>query len=74
MQKIKDVELVECKWTDWKTYFRTPCEVYTRVMWYIRPFSWYNEGKKSEFASRAYFSEDKINNSDFIRKYSTQNA
>lgn len=32
MQKIKDVELVECKWTDWKTYFRTPCEVYTRVM------------------------------------------
>jgi len=70
----KQIETVEVMWSDWKTYQRTPCEVYTRVMGYIRPFSWYNEGKKSEFASRVYFSEDKINNSDFIRKYSTQNA
>ena len=70
----KKIETVEVMWSDWKTYQRTPCEVYTRVMGYIRPFSWYNEGKKSEFASRKYFTEDKINNSDFIRKYSTQDA
>ena len=70
----KQIETVEVMWSDWKTYQRTPCEVYTRVMGYIRPFSWYNEGKKSEFASRKYFTEDKIDNSDFIRKYSTQDA
>ena len=48
---------------------RTPCEVYTRVMWYLRPVSNYNIGKKSEFYSRKYFEEEKVNNSDFIRKY-----
>lgn len=49
---------------------RTPCEVYTRVMWYLRPVSNYNIGKKSEFYSRKYFEEERVNNSDFIRKYS----
>lgn len=48
---------------------RTPCEVYTRVMGYIRPVSGYNLWKKSEFFWRKYFEESKIDNSDFIRKY-----
>ena len=48
---------------------RTPCEVYSRCMGYIRPVSNYNLGKKSEFYSRKYFDE-KIDNSNFIRKYS----
>lgn len=48
---------------------RTPCEVYTRVMWYIRPVSNYNQGKKSEFYSRKYFEEKKVDNSDFVRKF-----
>ena len=52
------------------TKTRTPCEVYTRVMWYIRPVSNYNPWKKSEFYSRKYFEENKVDNSDFIRKYS----
>ena len=52
---------------------RTPCEVYTRVMGYIRPVSNYNEGKKSEFYGRKYFEEHKVDNSDFIRKYGTTN-
>ena len=52
---------------------RTPCEVFTRVMWYIRPVSWYNIWKKSEFFGRKYFDENKIDNSDFIRKYSNKN-
>ena len=49
---------------------RTPCEVYTRVMGYLRPVSAYNTGKKSEFYSRKYFDEKKIDNSAFISKYS----
>ncbi len=39
-------------------------------MWYIRPVSNYNPWKKSEFYSRKYFEENKVDNSDFIRKYS----
>lgn len=38
---------------------RQPCEVWTRVMGYLRPFSEFNVGKKSEFRSRVYFSEAK---------------
>ena len=48
---------------------RTPCTVWTRVMGYIRPVSWYNPGKKSEFYSRQYFEESKVDNSDFLKKY-----
>lgn len=48
---------------------RTPCEVFSRCMGYIRPVSNYNIGKKSEFYSRKYFEEDKINNSEFIKKF-----
>lgn len=50
---------------------RTPCEVYTRVMGYIRPVSGYNPGKRSEFYGRKYFEESKVDNSEFIRKFST---
>ena len=50
---------------------RTPCQVYTRVMWYLRPVSHYNIWKKSEFYSRKYFDVWKtIDNSEFIKKYS----
>lgn len=52
---------------------RTPCEIYTRVMWYLRPVSQYNIWKKSEFYSRKYFGENKIDNSDFVRKYFNPN-
>ena len=48
---------------------RTPCQIYTRVMGYIRPVDGYNLWKKSEFYGRKYFDENKIDNSDFIRKY-----
>ena len=54
---------------DWKEISRTPCEVYTRVMWYLRPVSNYNIGKKSEFYSRKYFEENKVDNSEFLRKF-----
>ena len=52
---------------------RTPCEIYTRVMWYLRPVSAYNIGKKSEFYSRKYFEEKKVDNSEFINKYLPSN-
>lgn len=52
---------------------RTPCQVYTRVMGYLRPVSHYNTGKKSEFYSRKYFNESKTANSEFVRQFSTPN-
>ena len=50
---------------------RTKCEVYTRVMGYLRPVSAYNLWKKSEFYSRKYLKESVpvMDNSDFIKKY-----
>lgn len=65
----KDVEKVKVMWSDWKIYERTPCEIYTRVMGYIRPVSAYGIGKKGEMYSRKYFLENKVDNSDFIRKF-----
>lgn len=38
---------------------RTVCEVWTRVMGYLRPTSSYNKGKKSEYDERQCFTEDK---------------
>lgn len=38
---------------------RQPCEVWTRVMGYFRPVSEFNIGKKSEYAERKCFSEEK---------------
>ena len=38
-------------------------------MWYLRPVDNYNLWKKSEFYSRKYFDEKKIDNSDFIKKF-----
>jgi hypothetical protein len=49
---------------------RTPCQVFTRVMGYLRPVSHYNIGKKSEFYSRKYFQEAKSANSQFVAQYS----
>lgn len=49
---------------------RQKCEVYTRVMGYHRPVSQFNEGKKSEYYSRTYFTECKTCNSKFVEDYS----
>ena len=68
----KDVEKVKVMWSDWKIYERTPCSIFSRCMWYIRPVENYNLGKKSEFYSRKTFLESKTDNSEFIRKYSSQ--
>ena len=65
--------------TEKKEIKRQPCQVYTRVMWYLRPVWNYNIGKKSEFYSRKYFKEDAVcqrdndiilNNREFIWQYS----
>lgn len=39
---------------------RQPCEIWSRVMGYLAVRSQYNEGKKSEFAERKYYSEKAI--------------
>ena len=36
---------------------RQPCEVWTRVMGYYRPVSFFNTGKKGEFHERVEFLE-----------------
>ena len=38
---------------------RQPCEVWTRVMGYLRPSNFYNNGKLQEFKDRKYFSISK---------------
>lgn len=35
---------------------RVPCEVYSRVVGYIRPVSQWNEGKQAEFGDRHVYS------------------
>lgn len=53
---------------DWTLVPRTRCEIYTRVMWYTRPVSFYNIWKKAEFYSRTYFTMEGTNAS-FTNKY-----
>lgn len=52
---------------------RTKCEIYTRVMGYYRPVSQFNNGKKSEFYTRAYFDECQSTNSEFIKDFGEKN-
>lgn len=44
---------------------RTRCEVWTRVMGYHRPVSFFNPGKKSEHYSRKHFEEGVAQNRAF---------
>ena len=39
---------------------RSKCEVWSRCMGYIRSKDFFNKGKKSEFADRKYFTEEKV--------------
>lgn len=50
-----------------KEVTRTKCEIYTRVMGYYRPVSQFNNGKKSEFYGREYFSECTSADSQFAQ-------
>ena len=34
---------------------RQPCEVYSRIVGYLRPTSQWNDGKKAEWANRKVF-------------------
>lgn len=38
---------------------RTPCEVYSRVVGYIRPVNQWNEGKQAEYNDRNTFCIEK---------------
>lgn len=48
---VKDIKLEERE--------RQLCEIWTRVMGYLRPVSEFNKGKRSEFYTRKYFEESK---------------
>lgn len=65
---------------DWQEIERQKCEVYTRVMWYLRCVSMFNTWKKSEFYSRKNFKidSDRVNNfcrfnKEFNSKYLNTN-
>lgn len=53
---------------------RTKCEIYTRVMGYHRPVSFFNNGKKSEFYTRSYFDESATANSEFMKEFGEEEA
>jgi len=38
---------------------RVPCEIYSRAVGFLRPVSWFNKGKKQEFAERVTYDQDK---------------
>ena len=42
-------------------------------MGYLAPVGRYNIGKKSEFYGRKYFEENKVDNSEFLRKFLDSN-
>ena len=46
------MEIQEAKFEQGK---RTKCEVYSRVVGYIRPVQCWNEGKKAEYKDRVTF-------------------
>lgn len=48
----KDGKLVEITVSDDE---RQPCEIWSRVMGYLRPTTDYNIGKRSEFGDRLFF-------------------
>lgn len=52
MASLEDIKLEDSE--------RQPCEVYTRVMGYIRPTNTFNTGKKSEYLERKCFTEEKV--------------
>lgn len=54
---------------DGKEILRTKCQVYTRVMGYLRPVDHFNVGKKSEFYSRKYFNGPKGIDTDLNAKF-----
>lgn len=39
---------------------RTPCEVYSRVVGYLRPVKQWNDGKSAEYDNRKTFKIDKV--------------
>lgn len=51
---------------------RTRCEVWTRVMGYHRPVSYFNPGKKSEHYTRKHFQECVAANREFQARYGTE--
>ncbi len=43
---------------------RVPCEVYSRIVGYLRPVQDWNEGKQQEFAERETYSVNKTADQD----------
>ncbi|MFH1111879.1 MAG: anaerobic ribonucleoside-triphosphate reductase [Patescibacteria group bacterium] len=51
------METIKTKQPEASLPTRQPCEVYSRVVGYIRPVSQWNDGKQSEFRDRLEYSK-----------------
>jgi anaerobic ribonucleoside-triphosphate reductase len=52
--------VVDVKYPKLDNEARTKCEIWTRVMGYHRPVSFWNVGKQSEHRERKYFKVGKV--------------
>lgn len=50
---------------------RTKCVTYARPMWYIAPVQNFNIWKRQEYKDRVWFQEDKVDNSQFLKRWLT---
>ena len=70
--KINNLIMDITKPEEQKVIQRQRCQIYSRCMWYMRPVANYNIGKKTEFYSRKYFTEEKVDarkNRGFNQQY-----
>ncbi|MCJ7736945.1 MAG: anaerobic ribonucleoside-triphosphate reductase [Anaerolineae bacterium] len=51
MEQVLDINADQAE----ETELRVPCEVYSRVVGYLRPVQNWHQGKKQEFADRKAF-------------------
>ena len=45
---------------------KIPCEVYSRVVGYLRPTQNWNDGKRQEFVDRKTFNVDSVTTTKFV--------
>lgn len=55
MQKALGVILIYFYMNNEKLQERQPCEIYSRVVGYLRPVNQWNDGKRNEFEDRQHF-------------------
>ena len=55
VRQASGVTPVETHMNEEKQQERQPCEVYSRVVGYLRPVNQWNDGKRNEFEDRQHY-------------------